>query len=136
MKTLKLSLIAVAAIMLTSCGSKTEKAESADRYGAETEVTTEAVAEDNDNEEVVESTSNSSGDIDRLLDAYEEYMDEYIKLAKKAMNGDMSAINDYPELLEKAEQLEKELDEEADDMTPAQLARFQKISAKAASAMM
>lgn len=36
-----------------------------------------------------------SSDWDKLLDEYEQYVDQYVKTYKKAMNGDMSAMAEY-----------------------------------------
>lgn len=140
MKTLKLSLIAAAAILLASCGSKNEEKESADTVQMEEAYAgneTAAIAEESPAEETEEAEeAKSNSNIDKLLDDYEAYMDQTIKLAKKAQNGDMSAMTEYSSLLEKAEKLNSDIEKYEGDMTPAQAARFQKIAAKAASAMM
>lgn len=50
-------------------------------------------------------------DIDRMLDDYENYVDQYIVYVKKASEGDMTALSEYPSLMEKANQLQSSLQE-------------------------
>lgn len=71
-----------------------------------------------------------SEDWDELLTSYEEYVDKYISFAKKAAQGDMRALAKYPSLMQKAEDLSEKLEDAEDDMSAAQLARFNKISMK------
>ncbi len=75
-----------------------------------------------------------SADWDEILDEYERYMNQYVKLLKKAQNGDMSAAADMAELLEQCNELNKKLSSANDNMSVAQATRFQKIAAKMASA--
>ena len=67
--------------------------------------------EDNDDEEENEdseafSSDADSKDWDGLLDSYEEYVDEYVSFFKKASNGDMDALSEYPSLLESTDCLQ------------------------------
>ncbi|CAM1363353.1 MULTISPECIES: DUF6591 domain-containing protein [Tenacibaculum] len=55
-----------------------------------------------------EKTSNSNN-WDNVLDEYESYVDEYVDFFQKAKKGDMSALQEYPKLMEKAESLQKSL---------------------------
>lgn len=71
-----------------------------------------------------------SADWDEILDEYERYMNQYVKLLKKAQNGDMSAAADMAELLEQCNELNKKLSSANDNMSVAQATRFQKIAAK------
>ena len=57
-------------------------------------------------------------------------MNEYIKLIKKSANGDLSAMAEYQEFMEKAQELEQEFGDGMNELTPAQLNRFNKIHAK------
>ena len=54
--------------------------------------------------------SASSGSCDQQLKDYSDIVDEYIDLMKKANNGDLSALQKYPNLLKKAEKSGKELE--------------------------
>ena len=83
---------------------------------------------DTDNSDM-ESNSNDS-DFDEMLESYEEYVDEYISYLKKAKNSDMSALSEYPELMEKAQDLSKKIEKCKDEMTPSQWARYNKITMK------
>lgn len=83
---------------------------------------------DEDDDEL--ASSKNSTNWDKVLDEYESYVNQYIVLMKKAQNGDMSAINEYAEMLEKAESFADKLENADDAMTPAQMARYTKITAK------
>lgn len=77
------------------------------------------------------STSDSGGsNWDKILDDYEEFVNKYIKLAKKAQNGDMSAITEYAKILEKAQSLSEKLEKAKSDLTVKQANRYAKISLK------
>lgn len=150
MKTIKFLAIAAIAICLASCGGKSEsensgvKADSvlnelsdaADEVkdattsalsdeSASTSDESEAQAEANESESA--SASSSSEDWDALLSSYEEYVDEYISFAKKAKNGDMAAMAEYPKLLQKAQDLSSKLESAKGQMSSAQTARYMKI---------
>ena len=80
------------------------------------------------------SSSKSSTNWDAVLDEYESYVNQYIAFMKKAQKGDMSAMNDYPKMLEKAERFSDKLDDAEDEMTSTQLSRYMKITNKMANA--
>lgn len=79
---------------------------------------------------------NSSNNWDSTLDEYEKYIDNYIKLYKKAQNGDTSALTEYASLLEKAQSLSEKLSNAQGDLTPTQASRFIKLQQKLANAAM
>ena len=85
---------------------------------------------DNDN-----LSSNKSTDWDSVLDDYEEFVDKYIKLFKKAKNGDASAITEYGECLEKAESLQSKLENAKSELTSKQVSRLTKIINKLSNAV-
>lgn len=130
------------ATALTACGSNSESNnESAEDETADvtevvdvTEVAEEPIMDDTipveEKQEVV-----ASNNWDSTLDSYEKLVDKYISLAKKAQAGDMSALADYASIAEESQKLSNKLND-ASDMTPAQMARYQKITAKMASAAM
>lgn len=72
------------------------------------------------------STNSSSGDArwDSILDDYEKYIDDYIKVAEKINNGDLSALNDSVELMETAERLGEQLEDGAGELSTSQMARY------------
>lgn len=82
----------------------------------------------------VNKHNNSSNNWDKILDSYEIYVDRYIQLAKKAQNGDISAISEYAQCLEKAEELQKQLENADSNLSTNQLNRLNKIIAKLATA--
>ena len=130
------------ATALTACGSNSESnSESAEDETADvtevvdvTEVAEEPIMDDTipveEKQEVV-----ASNNWDSTLDSYEKLVDKYISLAKKAQAGDMSALADYASIAEESQKLSNKLND-ASGMTPAQMARYQKITAKMASAAM
>lgn len=81
------------------------------------------------------SSSSSKTDWDAVLDSYDRYVTQYVALAKKIQNGDMSVMQEYTNLLSEAQTLEEKLQNASDEMTPAQIARYTKIMGKLASAM-
>lgn len=92
---------------------------------------TEETSSDSDNDESTSSLSSSdSEDWDALLDSYEKYVDMYISYMKKAAKGDMSALADYPALMEKAEEFGSKMENAQDDMSASQWSRFMKITNK------
>lgn len=88
----------------------------------------DTIAEDEDI--AVSSSSSSSQDWDAMLDSYEEYVDNYISLLKKAANGDRSAMAEYPALMKKAQEFSNKMKNAQGSMSASQLARYTKISTK------
>ncbi|MCQ2285355.1 MAG: hypothetical protein MJZ76_00570 [Bacteroidales bacterium] len=139
MKKLKLFLLAaLMGVLVVACGSKettTDTVVIEDESAAE-ETSTEISEETSDEtiavdevetEEVAESDSE---DWDAILDEYDEYVTSYLKLYKKAMNGDMDAMTEYAEILSDAESLSSKLAAAQGSMTSAQAARYAKITKK------
>ena len=83
-----------------------------------------------DEDIAVSSSSTSSQDWDAVLDSYEECVDSYISLLKKASNGDMTAMEEYPALMNKAQKLSDEMQNAQGSMSASQLARYSRISTK------
>lgn len=93
-----------------------------------TEITIDETA--NVNASVVSAPAEEKEDWDKVLKSYESYIDQYIKLLKKASTGDATALSDYPAMMEKATDLSDKLDKASDNMSPAQLAKFMKLQTK------
>ncbi len=89
---------------------------------------TEIGEEDNDND--LSETTSGDENFDEWLNEYEEYCNSYIALMKKASNGDMSAIAEYTKMLQKAQKMSKKMEDVKGNLTPVQLAKFQRIQAK------
>jgi len=83
---------------------------------------------DNDSDYDDEISSASSEDWDELLESYEEYVDKYISYVKKASNGDMDALSEYPALLEKAQEFSDKMKNAQSDMSASQWAKYNKIT--------
>ncbi len=138
---MKKQFIAIAAMvaLLCSCGQK--KSETAVDETIDETTVMEAVDPASDTlaesaEAEAEPSSSQSTNWDALLDEYEDYMTQAVKMAKKAQSGDMSVMTEYASLLEKAESLQKKLESAEADMTPAQVARLNKIAMKLSQQMM
>lgn len=76
------------------------------------------------------SSSSASQDWDALLNSYEQYVDKYISYMKKAAKGDMSALSEYPALMEKAQDFSNKMSGAQGDMSASQWARYIKITNK------
>lgn len=103
--------------------------ESSDESSSEVDETADA-------DETTDVSEANSGDnsYDEMLDSYEEFVDQYIKLMKKAKQGDMSATTEYMDYLQKAQELGEKMANAKGDLTAKQLARYTKIMAKMAKA--
>lgn len=124
-------------LALVSCGnSKTEREDSSnaalemlDDAASQTEqVMDDASAETSYDEE--EPASSDGEDWDSLLDSYEEYVDMYISLLKKASAGDLSAVSEYTSYMSKAQEVSQKMADATSKLSPAQLSRFNKINQK------
>ena len=80
------------------------------------------------------SSKNGSEDWDAILKSYEAFIDKYISLMKKASSGDMSALAEYPEYMEKAMDLSEKLGNAGSNLSSAQAAKFVKLQTKLANA--
>ena len=137
-KNLQVAIIAVIALTFTACGNKSEKETSFDEPTTEMETSsfdTEEITdgptdEISEEKEEVVSTPKGNNNIDEYLKSYEEYVDQYIKLMKKAKDGDMSAMTEYAEYMEKATDLSEKMEKAESEMSSAQMAKFLKIQAK------
>lgn len=144
MKVLKVLSVAFLALVVASCGKKSEGSsvapESSDSSYEESSMTTGSESESSDMESTESSssttTSSSSEDWDEVLDSYEEYVDSYIELAKKAKDGDPSALAEYSDLLQKAQSLSDKLSNSESEMSSSQLNRYMEITTKFSSAAM
>ena len=67
---------------------------------------------------------------DDLLDSFESYVNKYIDTMKKVKSGDQSAMMDLPDLTKKAQELSQKLQKSSGEMSPSQVARYQRISMK------
>ena len=87
-----------------------------------------------DEDESISSSSTDSADWDSMLDSYEQYVNKYIALLKKAANGDMTAMAEYAGLMQKAQELSDKMDGAQGDMSASQWARYMKITTKMTTA--
>lgn len=136
MKKIKFLALATACVVVfAACGNnESESNVEEEVIVEEIGIDDEEIAEDQPIAENVSDEVIASNDWDNVLDEYEEFVDSYIKLLKKSQSGDMNAINEYASYMEKANSLSEKLAEANDDLTPSQLARYQKITMKMAQA--
>lgn len=154
----KIFMVATAGLLITSCGggnSNNDNSYSEDETTDFSEVidaTEDALEEfegvtesldaieevveniDVETEEETSTTSTASNDFDEVLDSYEEYVDQYVSYMKKAANGDMSALTEYPALMEKAQEVSKKLEDSKNEMSAAQASRYMQITNKMTAA--
>ena len=69
-------------------------------------------------------------DYDAMLDKYEKYCNEYIKLIKKAKGQDINSLPEYQRFMEKVAEFEQQFGECVMDLSPEQYNRFNRIHAK------
>ncbi|MRM83106.1 DUF6591 domain-containing protein [Riemerella anatipestifer] len=88
--------------------------------------------ESSNSEDDTEVSSSGDENYDKVLDDYEAYVDKYLVFLKKANKGDMSAMQEYPALMEKAQDLEKSLKdaENQQSLSASQMKRMVKIQTK------
>lgn len=71
---------------------------------------------------------------DELLDSYEQFVDQYVSLVKKASKGDVTAIAEYPSVMEKAKEFAEKMKGAQPDMSSSQWARYMEITNKMSKA--
>lgn len=89
----------------------------------------------NNKSEIKQKTELIADDWDKVLDSFEEYTDQYIKLMKKALEGDMSVVTEYGSMMEKATELSEKLESAESRLSDDQLNRFTKIQTKLLNAI-
>lgn len=130
-----LALTSIGLVNLTSCNKKKNDSAVTDTTtnSADTLLSNDTINESGNNESSAsESSESSSSNIDELIESYDKYVTDYIAFAKKAQKGDVSAMKDYAQMLENAQDLQEKLDAVEGEMTPEQLKRFNKIVSKLA----
>lgn len=98
------------------------------------ETTSSDNSSSNDSYSNSSSKSVSNEDWDAVLKSYESYIDQYIKLMKKAQNGDMDALTEYASMMEKATDLSEKMSNAGNDLSTSQMAKFVKLQTKLANA--
>lgn len=83
-----------------------------------------------DDDDSYSNFSSGSQDWDELLESYEEYVDKYISYLKKASKGDMTALSEYPALMQKAQNFSDKMKNAESSMSASQWARYNKITMK------
>ena len=142
MRISKITFALLVMLIITGCGKKQELPE------ALSSETTTIDGNMGEYDEVVEdvsvdapadnkaAASSSSNNWDTLLDEYEQYCNKLASMSKKALAGDVSVMTEYSSALDQAQRLSDKLENAQGEMTPAQVARLNKIAAKMAQSMM
>ena len=96
-----------------------------------------SIGEDIKAVETVSEGISANEDFDKMLDDFDTYVDDYVKLYKKSLTGDMDAISEYPALLEKAESLQQSIEkaQQNKQLTSAQIKRLTAIQTKMAKGL-
>jgi hypothetical protein len=81
------------------------------------------------------SSSAKKTDWDKLLDDYEEYMNESVEITKKMMSGDMTVVTRLTTLTEQVQELADQLEDASSELSTAQMTRLSQIAEKAANAL-
>lgn len=81
------------------------------------------------------SSNSSNSKWDDVLDEYEKYVDNYIRLYKSAMAGNVSALSEYADMMEQAETYADKLENAQGNMTQAQISRYLRITEKMSNAL-
>ncbi|MCH5176599.1 MAG: hypothetical protein J1F25_01160 [Prevotellaceae bacterium] len=93
--------------------------------------------DDDDFDDDIDNDSSApvdTGDWDAMLNSYEQYVNQYIKYIKKAADGDLSALAEYTELMQQAQELSEQLEQAKNEMSASQMSRYLKITQKMAEA--
>ena len=83
-----------------------------------------------DDDKSTSRSSTASADWDSMLNSYEQYVNKYIALVKKASNGDMTAMAEYAGLMQKAQELSDKMNGAQGEMSASQWARYMRITTK------
>lgn len=106
-------------ILLLSCNN-----EKSDEELYHESMEKEALEKAEQSETKVTEPVKAGNSYDEMLDNYEKFVDSYIVVMKKMKNNDMSVMDEYTDLMEKAENLGGELDKDQGDMSKEQLKRY------------
>ena len=85
------------------------------------------------NEKTVMSSSGENWD--DLLNSYEKYVDQFIKYVKKVSDGDISAMTEYVNLIEKTTDLAGKMENAKGQLSSEQMKRYLDINSKYTKAM-
>ena len=142
---MKITLFSVLLLSLLLVSCKNNQNSDSENVVSTEETTVESVSEetsvanndiadndsDEDNTEADDTnTTSDAEDWDAVLDSYEEYVNNYISLLKKAKNGDMKALSEYPAVMDDAQELSEKLQNAKGSMSSSQLSRYTRITTK------
>lgn len=79
------------------------------------------------------SYESDSDDWNSILDSYEQYVNNYVRLMRKASAGDASALAEYGSMLQEAQELSRKLSNAQGELSSAQWSRYLSITNKMTS---
>ncbi len=91
--------------------------------------------DDDDDDDYSKSSSSDSSKWNSIISNYDSAVDDYIKLMRKASNGE-DITSEALSMLQKIESISEDLDNAEDELSPDQLTRVMGIASKVASAAM
>lgn len=94
----------------------------------------ESISYDEEYDDEEEYESAEATDWDSLIDSYEQYVNKVIPYIDKATKGDLSALAEYPALMQKTVELSEKIEKAKGDMSASQLRRYVKITEKLSDA--
>ncbi|HMQ69799.1 MAG TPA: hypothetical protein PKA90_12440 [Ignavibacteria bacterium] len=130
-------MVITIALFLSGCGKKESTGgkgssdSKTEESGNETKIEKADEKENNAGEVPKETTTTGSTDTDKMIDEYQDIVDEYVKLVKEMKNGNLSNVKDMQALAEKTQVWSKKLTSIAPTLTNAQQERLKKISKEA-----
>lgn len=119
MKRIFIPVLALSFMFMSSCNN-----EKSDEELYHESMENEALEKAEQSETKVTEPVKAGNSYDEMLDNYEKFVDSYIVVMKKMKNNDMSVMEEYTDLMEKAETLGGELDKDQGDMSKEQLKRY------------
>ena len=81
------------------------------------------------------ATSAADSDVDKLLDAYDEYVSQYIDIVRKVAEGDTDALTKVASMTETMQEMGQKADKTKGDFTPEQIQRYVQITSRMAKAL-
>lgn len=120
---------------ITSAYEENSGGEGGEYVSDDTENLDDMISSSDDESEDISLDTHSSKaaankDWDKFLDSYEKYVDKCVSLAKRIDKGDMSAYDELPALMKKAQEIGDEMHGAYDYMSTTQWARYAKITNK------
>lgn len=100
------------------------------KEAASFEIVDKAFSYNSVNDDSENITSETGENWDAMLNSYEKYVDQYIAYVRKVNNGDMSAMTEYTNFLERTTDLADKMEKAKGQLSSEQLKRYLNITNK------